>query len=292
MKRAAIFAALALALLLAGGCGERPGGRLELQLFALRAGEAGVEVPWFFQMRDPESFRGELEEAESLRRQWTGLLRLESLELLELSSPELGGAGDGPVWSAEAAGLSLRLERPSLVDGALELDFVGRDGEGVERREQLRLRPGERLGAGTRAPGAEDGLLLSLRWRPVGAPDAPENAAAVPPEDAFGAIERAPVPVGGLAALARRLRYPSAALADGASGTVLVAARVDTAGIVRETRLTRGVHAALDSAALAALVGAPFLPGLDSSGRPREVWISLPVRYALSDGPRKDPERP
>jgi protein TonB len=75
--------------------------------------------------------------------------------------------------------------------------------------------------------------------------------------------------------------YPHAARQNGWEGSVLVAALVDTAGIVRETRIVQGSgHAALDNAAGEAVKEWRFRPG-EKSGRSVSMWVRIPITFQL-----------
>ena len=72
----------------------------------------------------------------------------------------------------------------------------------------------------------------------------------------------------------------------GIEGRVLVSVQVDEKGEVMATRLLKGVdtEAGLDEAAMRAIEKLVFHPALQRD-RPVKVWITVPVRFALSSNP-------
>ncbi len=78
------------------------------------------------------------------------------------------------------------------------------------------------------------------------------------------------------------VRKAECALPSGgrASGVVLIHALVDTAGRVRDTRVTRSLPG-LDEAAVACVRQWVFRPAL-ADGKPVAVWVAIPVRFRPS----------
>jgi TonB family protein len=100
--------------------------------------------------------------------------------------------------------------------------------------------------------------------------------------DTTGLIEfdTPPRPVGGMQALANAVRYPPSARQQQIEGRVLVKIRIDTTGKIIAHDLLQGVSAALDSAAIAAILNTPFDPAR-KNGRPVAVWVTIPIQFKL-----------
>lgn len=101
-------------------------------------------------------------------------------------------------------------------------------------------------------------------------------------------VERMPEFPGGQQELMRylsgRVRYPEQARADGVEGTVYVTFVVDVEGRVTEVKTLRGIGGGCDEAAVAAVQDMPrWLPG-QHDGKAVPVRLTLPVRFALTDG--------
>ena len=73
--------------------------------------------------------------------------------------------------------------------------------------------------------------------------------------------------------------YPAAARDAGVEGQVIVTAHVDRTGRVVEARVLKSVHM-LDAAAIACVRRWRFTPAR-SGGEPVEVWVGVPVTFAL-----------
>jgi protein TonB len=65
-------------------------------------------------------------------------------------------------------------------------------------------------------------------------------------------------------------------------GTVILKVLVDTSGGVLDLRLASSSgHRILDRAAINSVRGWRFTPGM-SDGRPKKMWVRVPVRFALN----------
>ena len=79
-----------------------------------------------------------------------------------------------------------------------------------------------------------------------------------------------------------KLQYPEAAKKAGIEGTVVVKFVIDKTGRVSETKVMKGPEE-LSKAAEAVIKGLPgFTPGLQN-GKPVNVELVLPIRFALSN---------
>jgi len=76
--------------------------------------------------------------------------------------------------------------------------------------------------------------------------------------------------------------YPIQARRRGLQGTVMLKVLVDASGSVADVRLAASSgHSILDRAAMNSVRSWSFSPGL-SGGRPRQMWVMVPVRFALN----------
>jgi periplasmic protein TonB len=75
-------------------------------------------------------------------------------------------------------------------------------------------------------------------------------------------------------------KYSEFAREAGLEGTVMIDVLVGTDGRVKEARISRSVHSALDSEALVAARRALFSPGKQRE-IPVEVWVTLPYNFTL-----------
>lgn len=115
-------------------------------------------------------------------------------------------------------------------------------------------------------------------------PDEPESQAGEGPSknEIFVVVEEQPKLIGGMAALRKRVNYPSFAEKAGIQGRVFVEFVVDEEGNVQNPSVTRGVHKLLNEEALRAVKGLRFVPG-KQRGKPVKVQLTLPVNFHLED---------
>ncbi len=74
--------------------------------------------------------------------------------------------------------------------------------------------------------------------------------------------------------------YPEAAAGDNAQGTVLLECVISEAGAVRDCRITRAVHPAIDRAALRAIQRGKYEPAL-VTGEPRSIVAEFMMIFRL-----------
>ena len=118
-------------------------------------------------------------------------------------------------------------------------------------------------------------------------------AAAQTPADTLDFSDVTPEIVGGLAALQQTIVYPSADRDAGRQGTVILRFVVTAAGAPAAVRVVRGVSPGLDSAAVAGVRAARFVPGREN-GVPVNVRMAIPIRFSIRDepgGPSAPPRR-
>ena len=123
------------------------------------------------------------------------------------------------------------------------------------------------------------GALLLVSWNAV-----PFRPA---PQDPLKVADRMPEFKGGKQAmvnyLVKELKYPAAAKADNATGTVFVSFVVDADGHVRDAQVKRGVHAALDAEALRVVQAMPDWQAGMHNGKMVPVEMNLPIRFELPE---------
>lgn len=115
----------------------------------------------------------------------------------------------------------------------------------------------------------------------VGPPPREPAKAEKPEPRVFVVVEEMPQLVGGLAALAREIRYPEMAKKAGVEGRVIVTFVVDEAGRVRDAEVVRGIGAGCDAEALRAVQQMRFVAG-KQRGQAVSVKMSLPVTFKLN----------
>jgi len=120
--------------------------------------------------------------------------------------------------------------------------------------------------------------------------DIEEEVAAPPPPveeeeevslDFFMAVEEMPEPIGGIAAIQKKIIYPEIAKRAGVQGRVFVKAFVDESGKVHKAEIVKGIGAGCDEAAIAAVLKTKFKPG-KQRGKPVRVQVSIPILFKLN----------
>ncbi len=96
----------------------------------------------------------------------------------------------------------------------------------------------------------------------------------------FVAVEQMPEPIGGIAAIQKKIVYPEIAKRAGVQGRVYVKAYVDESGKVTKVELIRGIGAGCDEAAMEAVNSVMFSPG-KQRGKPVKVQVTVPVLFKL-----------
>jgi len=96
----------------------------------------------------------------------------------------------------------------------------------------------------------------------------------------FVAVEQMPEPIGGIAAIQKKIVYPEIAKRAGVQGRVYIKAYVDEVGNVTKVELIRGIGAGCDEAAMEAVNSVMFKPG-KQRGKPVKVQVTVPVLFKL-----------
>ncbi len=113
-------------------------------------------------------------------------------------------------------------------------------------------------------------------------PDRPEAAAkGDASEGVYTEVEQQP-DCGGVQALTEKIQYPDVARESGIEGRVLVQFVVRENGTVTESTVTKGVHDALDEAALSAVQTLDCEPGRQD-GKAVPVQMAIPVTFKLPE---------
>ena len=97
-----------------------------------------------------------------------------------------------------------------------------------------------------------------------------------------GECDQVPEPVGGYAAIAKRLRYPRIAWEAGIEGTVIIKAFINEKGKVEETIVLKGVpFTGLNETAVIAIKQTKFNPAT-LNNEPVSVWVSISIIFSRS----------
>ncbi len=96
----------------------------------------------------------------------------------------------------------------------------------------------------------------------------------------FVSVEQLPQPVGGIAAIQKKIIYPEIAKRAGVQGRVFVEVFVDENGNVFDAKIVKGIGAGCDEAALKAVLATKFIPGKQRD-KPVKVKMTIPVVFKL-----------
>jgi protein TonB len=98
----------------------------------------------------------------------------------------------------------------------------------------------------------------------------------------FVAVEEMPTPIGGIAAIQSKLKYPEIARRAGVEGTVYILAFLNEEGIVVKTEIAKGLGGGCDEEAEKAVKETKFTPG-KQRGKPVKVRVMIPVKFQLQE---------
>ena len=122
-----------------------------------------------------------------------------------------------------------------------------------------------------------DDTIFDLDAEPPPPPPPPSDDDAI----IFVPYDEPPTPIGGFAAIQRKLVYPEIARKAGVEGRVLVYAHIDVDGIVLRTKVMKSLGPnGCDEAAVAAINAVKWKPAKQRD-RPVKVWIAVPVDFRL-----------
>jgi len=120
------------------------------------------------------------------------------------------------------------------------------------------------------------GMLTMGRATSLPQPPPPPVAAEV-----FIVVDQMPDPIGGMKAIYDRIQYPQAAKDARIEGRVVIQFIVDEQGNVIEPTVLRGIGGGCDEAALNAIKGVKFNPGMQR-GRAVKVQLQIPIVFRLA----------
>ncbi len=102
------------------------------------------------------------------------------------------------------------------------------------------------------------------------------------PDIRFIAYDKPPEPIGGFAAIQRKVIYPEIALEAGIEGKIIVRAFVNEFGVVKDCLILSGIEGSgLNEAAIDAVKKSRFYPA-QQRDRNVAVWITVPVIFKLA----------
>ncbi len=96
----------------------------------------------------------------------------------------------------------------------------------------------------------------------------------------FVAVEEMPEPIGGIAAIQEKIKYPEIAKRAGIEGKVYIKAFVDEEGKVIKVECMKGIGGGCDEVAMEAVKSTKFKPG-KQRGKPVKVQVLVPVKFTL-----------
>lgn len=107
------------------------------------------------------------------------------------------------------------------------------------------------------------------------------NRVVEPEPDFFVAVEEMPEPIGGIAAIQKKIIYPEIAVRAGVEGRVYILAFVNETGDVVKVEIIKDIGAGCGDAAVKAVMSTKFKPG-KQRGKPVKVKISIPIKFELN----------
>lgn len=96
----------------------------------------------------------------------------------------------------------------------------------------------------------------------------------------YMALEKMPVPVGGIKAIQANLTYPEIAKRAGIEGKIFVKVYIDEKGNVEKSEIIKGIGAGLDEAAIYAISQTKFNPGI-LKDIPVKVVMVIPIVFKI-----------
>jgi len=97
----------------------------------------------------------------------------------------------------------------------------------------------------------------------------------------FIPYDEPPNPVGGFAAIQKKLKYPEIARKAGIEGKVIIYAKINTKGVVINTKVVKPLgNSGCNEAAINAIKAVKWKPAMQRD-KPVTVWVSVPVQFKL-----------
>lgn len=150
------------------------------------------------------------------------------------------------------------------------------DGKKVKSQTIVSLTSEGITGAGTKW-GIEPNAKSNMSPEGMLAADLPDSLRG---EIFFVAAERMPEPVGGIAAIQQKIKYPEIAKRAGIEGKVFIRAYINEQGKVIHTSVIKGLGAGIDEAAMDAIKQTVFKPAMQR-GKPVKTQVSVPIIFRL-----------
>ncbi len=115
-------------------------------------------------------------------------------------------------------------------------------------------------------------------------PPPPPGEGAVDQGYVFVPYDEPPVPIGGLAAIQRHLKYPEIARKAGLTATVIIGVLIDEHGNPIKTQVLKGagVKIGFEEAARDAVMAVKWKPAKQRD-RAVKVWVSIPIHFKVRD---------
>ena len=95
-------------------------------------------------------------------------------------------------------------------------------------------------------------------------------------------LDKMPSIKGGIAELAKNIKYPESAKKEGIMGKVFIKAIIDENGRVTEVEVVKSVNPELDEAAVNAVKLTKFIPGV-MDGKNVKAEVTIPISFKLDD---------
>ncbi len=89
-----------------------------------------------------------------------------------------------------------------------------------------------------------------------------------------------PVPIGGIGAIIKTIKYPEFAKRANVEGKVYVLAHINENGIAEDVKIVRGIGAGCDEAAIEAVKSAKYTPG-KNKGQNVKVKLTMAIVFKL-----------
>lgn len=102
-----------------------------------------------------------------------------------------------------------------------------------------------------------------------------------PEPEFFVAVEEMPEPIGGIAAIQKKISYPEIAVRAGVEGRVYILAYVNENGDVVKAEIVKDIGAGCGDAAITAVLATKFKPG-KQRGKAVKVKINIPIKFELN----------
>jgi len=118
---------------------------------------------------------------------------------------------------------------------------------------------------------------------PASPPPVSENDPPPPPPiPDVKSLNQKPEVIGGYSELSKYVVYPKSAKKEGLQGATVLKVLVGVDGKVKKANVAKSLSKDCDESAKKAVYSVKFKPGM-RKGKPKELWVSIPVKFILSD---------